>query len=584
MKYLLNILFALTLTFGLYGQGYQIITTVDTLQCGDVIITQTDINGNIIDKGLAKPGFVFENDTSEFVYTPPPPSDNTGDIFVDNIDMPGVDGGFLPQDIVFNPHNGNYYIYGYRKVLVCDVDMNVIKTLEISNLNNFSGFYSDYNQKMICVHPNQNKVYCLTLEGVLIEIDQYYNVSEFAPAVPNVLIERGSMFCTEAGNSTHIWYFFQVLDADEDQNTLVYKYSTDAGGNLANLELPNVISYDIDYITLSANYKVYLSTNSGLEVFTHELAQLPAISTLSFDHLQAMNNLLYAHQQGEEKLRVFQAGGAQQNYSYNINYADIRFLLADDNSSKLYLSGYDETSAGVEMIEELGSSAAAQTIVSGYDAIFGLAQNASYVIASGKADVIYINKTDESYVIRNCSSMGPIYRIASSTIQDLKACAIQPLNGNAIAFTPAQSGILDIGGQVSALCVKGDKVFAAVHKYNQDGYILVLNASSGKIIDKIQPNFDFNPVDIFCSNDPEIDNDRIYVIYADMDDQTILRRIMFFNYNTSVITNSNICIDASLLEYLITPNQTVAFSKKINVCGDNKIWFYTYDLQSKGLP
>ncbi len=146
--------------------------------------------------------------------------------------MPGIDGGFPPQDIVYNPHNSNYYIYGYRKVLVCDVDMNVIKTLEISNFDNFSGFYSDYDQKMICVHPTENKAYCLTLEGVLVEIDQYYNLTELTPSVPDVLIERGSMFCKEVGNSTHIWYYLKVLDEDEDQNTRVTNIQLKPGAAL----------------------------------------------------------------------------------------------------------------------------------------------------------------------------------------------------------------------------------------------------------------------------------------------------------------------------------------------------------------
>ncbi len=589
MKYLINIFFFLILCISLNGQGYQIITTVDTLQSGDVIITQTDINGNIIDKGLAKPGFVFENDTSELIFTPPSPPDNTGDVFVDNIDMPGVDGGFLPQDIVFNPHNGNYYIYGYRRVLVCDVDMNVIKTLEISNLDNFLGFYSDYHRQMICVHPTENKVYCLTLEGALVEIDQYYNVNELTPSVSDVFIERGSMFCLIDGNNTNVWFYLQVLDENEDQNTLLYKYSTAAGGTLNSLELEDEISYDLAYISLPTNYKVYLSTHDGIEVFTHELTQQTPISpSFAFDHILVLNNLLFAHRQGEEKLRVFQASGVEQPYFYTINYADIRFILTDNSSSKLYLSEYDETSAGVEMIEEVGSSAVAQTIVSGYDAIFGLAQNSSYVIACGKADVIYINKTDESYAIQNCSAKGPIYRIATSTVLDQKSCGIQPLNGNAIAFAPAQSAVLDIGGQVSALCVKGDKVFAAVHKYNQDGYILVLNASSGMIIDKIQPNFDFNPVDIFCANDPEIDNDRVYVVYVDMDDVTAISRLCYFDCNTYQVTQPTTPVQfaGGQLEYLITPNGTIGFGVKIDdFCpAGASIYFYDFDLNIKEEP
>jgi len=588
MKYIFNIFFALVLTIGLHGQGYQIITSVDTLQSGDVIITQTDINGNIIDKGLAKPGFVFENDTTEIEFTPPGPSDNTGDVFVDNIDMPGVDGGFLPQDIVFNPHNGNYYIYGYRKVLVCDVDMNVIKTLEISNLDNFSGFYSDYDQRMICVHPDVNKVYCLTLEGVLLEIDQYYNVSELAPALPNVLIERGAMFCMEVSTNNYaIWYYLMYINQNEDRKTRLFKYVI--GGNLSDEEIESEIAYDIETLPYNTTYRIYISTDSGIEIYSDQLNHISTIGqTFAFDHLQVMDNLLFSHKAGETNLRTFQADGTPGSVISGLSYANLRFMLADDNIDKLYLTGYNATAAGVEMIEDDGSSYAAQNVLNGYDAIFGLAQNASYVIASGKADVIYINKTDESYAIKNCSAFGPIYRIATSTILDQKSCAIQPLNGNAIAFAPAQSSILDIGGQVSALCIKGDKVFAAVHKYNQDGYILVMNASSGKVIDKIQPNFDFNPVDIFCTNDPAIDNDRVYVVYFDMNDQTTISRLMFFDSENYLVTQPQtpVYFDGGLLEYLITPNGTVCFGIKVgDMCPAGAyMYIYDYDLIQKENP
>jgi len=582
MKYLVNIFFSLILAFGLYGQGYQIITTVDTLQSGDVIITQTDINGNIIDKGLAKPGFAFENDTTEISYTPPLPPDNSGDVFVDNIDMPNIDGGFLPQDIVFNPHNGNYYIYGYRKVLVCDADMNVIKTLEISNLDNFSGFYSDYHQRMICVHPSQNKVYCLTLEGVLLEIDQYYNVIELTDPISNIFIQRASMLYCDVDNS--IWYYILMIDENSNSKTQIKRYSSN--GTLQSVGLDDQIAYDLDYIFVTDSYRVYVSTNEGIEVYDAALNYVSTIGNdLAYDHIETINNLLFSHIQNDDKLEVRTVGGSLFCYVSNLTMNKIRFLLADPIINKLYVSAYNSLTSGIHII---GLNQPVYSIISsitGYNAIFGLADNTTYTIASGKADVIYINKSDESISVQSCNSLGHIYRIAANTIQDIKACAIQPLNGNAIFFVPSQTGILDIGGQVSALCVKDDKVFAAVHKYNQDGYILVLNASSGKIIDKIQPNFDFNPVDIFCSNDPAVDNDRVYVVYFDMDDQTTISRLMFFDNESYQITQPTppVYFDGGSLEYLITPNGTICFGVRTgDLCpAMSYVYFYDYNLIEK---
>ena len=60
--------------FTAFGQETQIITHVDTLQSGEVIVTISDSQDNIIDKGLAKPGFSFQNDTVDLVF---PTSTNT---------------------------------------------------------------------------------------------------------------------------------------------------------------------------------------------------------------------------------------------------------------------------------------------------------------------------------------------------------------------------------------------------------------------------------------------------------------------------------------------------------------------------
>ena len=534
MKYLFTVLFTFLFMACTHGQGYQIITSVDTLQSGDVIVTQTDINGNIIDKGLAKPGFVFENDTSELVFTPPSPPENTGDIFVDNIDMPGVDGGFLPQDIVFNPHNGNYYIYGYRKVLVCDADLNVIKTLEISKLDNFLGFYSDYDQKMICVHPTQNKVYCLTLEGVLVEIDQYYNLSELTPSVPDALIERGSMFCLIDGNNANIWFYLQVLDENEDQNTLLYKYSTAAGGTLNSLELEDEISYDLTFISLPTNYKVYLSTHDGIEIFTHELTQQTPISpSFAFDHIQVLNNLLFAHPENMDMVHIYEPNGLPNSIVSGLDYTDFRYMQACEGESSMFISGYYDDlyfESGVKIIEyEAPGYVISPTIVDISNA-FGLVENSLNIVACGKNKIAHINKDNHDITFSQNTNTGQMFRISSGNSN--VAIAVQPENGNAVKDNGSALQFLDIGGYVISTAIKGDLAFNAISKNNDDGYILAMNSNPGKILHKYEPSFDFNPVAIFTSK--ASNNHFLYVLYRASNTENDLKALYIDTENNSI--------------------------------------------------
>ncbi len=89
--------------------------------------------------------------------------------------------------------------------------------------------------------------------------------------------------------------------------------------------------------------------------------------------------------------------------------------------------------------------------------------------------------------------------MATSTVQDVKSCAIQPFNGNAIAFTLAHFGILDIGDLVTSTATKGNVTYAAVNENNEEGYILAINSSLGKLFQKYEPSVDFSPLVIFTS-------------------------------------------------------------------------------------
>ncbi|MFA5478349.1 MAG: hypothetical protein WC271_16780, partial [Bacteroidales bacterium] len=565
----------------LASQTCSLISRSDTLADGDVILTITDLDGTIIDKGLARPGFGFANDTVQIDCTQTAPPDNTADVFTDMIELPDTDGGFLPQDVLYNPHNGKYYIYGFRKVMVCNADLQPEQTIDICDVDNFLAFYSDYQQPMIAVNSSTNEVYCLTMLGELLALDAFHNKTQLVPPLQNGVVQRASLMYCSADAS--ILYFMVVIGSDGTIKTVLNKYSlTDGAQNSAITN--DVVAYDMALLPMFSGYKISVATNHGIRMYNHNLSGLTVVApTKTFDHLATMNQHLFAHEEDAGSLSVYDAGGG---YLYPITgtFSQLRFMLVDVSNDRLYTAGYTPTGAGVNIIgNPLGNYSLLSTIAA--DNPYGLAQNTTQVLASGATDVLYIDKNTLSYTTQASALMGQMYRIAANTAVG-NACVVQPINGNTLTFAPAQDKVLDIGGQVSATCRKGDKIYVAVHKYNQRGYILELNASSAKVIRKIQPAFDFNPVDMFCSDSPEIDNPNIYVAYVDMDDPDAMLKMMYFDDNTYQITNSNFEIGGDQLEFLITPNGTVCLAKSVSgFCpGEATVYFFNYDLTPKCNP
>ncbi len=583
MKSIITIIVTVFLMNYLGAQTYQVITSVDTLQSGDVIITQSDINGNIIDKGLAKPGFVFLNDTTEIVFTPPGPPENTDDVFVDNIDMPGIDGGFLPQDIVLSPHNGHYYIYGYRKVMICNADMEPVKTLDISNTDDFSTFYSDYHQRRIFVHPDLNMVYCLTVKGVLISIDQYFNTDELTDPIINCFIERSSIIYQGVEGDESIWYYFNLEDENLNQKTVMYKYSLTESGS-SSVSLAGSIGYDIEMINLDGSYKVYLSTNSGIKIYNPDMTiQTTILQGFGFGHMAIMNDLIFAHKTDPDKeLLIMDAVGTVVQ-ELQLTYADIRFTFPDEQTNKLYLSGYSVNNSGLTIVKKDGNNWVSQDIV--HDNAFGITENSAQVISCGSQEVMFINKQTASHTTIASNSMGQMYRVAPCPDPD-KALTTQPQNGNVLKITASATQILETGGNVSGVCCKGDRLYMVINKFNNNGYILVMNASSGAIIDRVEPTFDFNPVDVFCLDDDNADNYRVYVHYVVPDGEDVIGKLMAFSSdNFSQIDHVQQDLAGGLLEHLISPNGTVIIGERSDVCEEGCfIYFLNYDLTEKRSP
>ena len=566
--------------FAAFGQETQIITHVDTLQSGDVIVTISDSQGNIIDKGLAKPGFSCLNDTSQLNYTPSSFLEIMDNSFSQQVDMPGADGGFLPQDIIFNPYNSKYYIYGYRKMTICNSDLEPEKTIEVSDIDNFSPFYSDYHQNTIDLNVSTGEVFCLGLNGELIVVDQQLNRNTLVDPIENTIILRASMKYYSFDNS--ILYFLLVINQNGTLETKIFKYALTEAVQQTIVE-SSIIGYDLDFISLDNHYKIYLATDHGIRIYNDDLSNPITVEPAkTFDHIKAMNSKLFSHESGTSDILIYNAGGDSIGY-VACSYNEICYMISDAANDHLFISGYHSTGSGINII---GTDNGIYTLLANimdYPNIYGMSQNGQQVIGCGKDDVVYINKTTLSCSGEDADEMGQMYRIAANSNTDI-ACAIQPLNGNAVFFNPEQDDVLDLGGRISATCIKGEYIYAAVHKYNQEGYILVLNASSGEIIHKVQPNFDFNPVDMFCSNSPEIENDRIYVVYVDMTDPVTLLRLMYFDSDDYSITNTNITITGEKLDYLITPNQTIVLGRVSGICSQQEFYFYNYNLQTKADP
>lgn len=582
MKHIHFLLFIMLMCYGwlpLASQTCSLISRSDTLAGGDVILTITDLDGTIIDKGLARPGFGFANDTVQIDCTQTAPPDNTADVFTDMIELPDTDGGFLPQDVLYNPHNGKYYIYGFRKVMVCNADLQPEQTIDICDVDNFLAFYSDYQQPMIAVNSSTNEVYCLTMLGELLALDAFHNKTQLVPPLQNGVVQRASLMYCSADAS--ILYFMVVIGSDGTIKTVLNKYSlTDGAQNSAITN--DVVAYDMALLPMFSGYKISVATNYGIRMYNHNLSGLTVVApTKTFDHLATMNQHLFAHEEDAGSLSVYDAGGG---YLYPITgtFSQLRFMLVDVSNDRLYTAGYTPTGAGVNIIgNPLGNYSLLSTIAA--DNPYGLAQNTTQVLASGATDVLYIDKNTLSYTTQASALMGQMYRIAANTAVG-NACVVQPINGNTLTFAPAQDKVLDIGGQVSATCRKGDKIYVAVHKYNQRGYILELNASSAKVIRKIQPAFDFNPVDMFCSDSPEIDNPNIYVAYVDMDDPDAMLKMMYFDVDGYTITNTTVALVGSELDHLITPNQTIVLGCLTGTCAQDVFYFYDYSLNLKASP
>ncbi len=574
--------FALILgSFSAFSQTSQLITHVDTLQSGDVIVTISDSQGNIINKGLAMPGFVLQNDTTDMVFPTGGSDENPNDVFVDNIDLPGDNGGFLPQDVVFNSHNGKYYIYGYRKIMICDENMQVVKTIDISDVDGFSAFYSDYHERRIFVHPTQNKVYGLTINGALFSIDQYYNRQFLTSPIGNFLIERSSLIFRESDNT--IWYYFYVKDETMTDKTLLYKYALSNSQLSPTLPIQGIIGYDIEAISYETSYLILVSTNEGIMRYYPDMTSLLRIEPQnSFGHIAVMNNLIFAHLNSNSSILICNADG-EEKQTLTLNYPDVRFTLPDPTYNKMYLSGYSESSSGIDIIWYNVTQWEVQNCT--YQNIFGLTENSTQVIGCGQDKVVFYDKQTGNQTYLTSTSIGQMYRVSPGSSTNI-AIATQPLNGNVLKISSSGTQILETGGNISGICRKGDKLYAAVNKFNNKGYILVLNAASGEVIDRVTPSFDFNPVDVFCLDDESVGNDRIYVHYVIPNGLSVSGKLMAINVNDpSPFEIANEVFGNDGLEYVVSPNGTVMIGERCETCPVSCfVYFYNWNLTEKERP
>lgn len=565
-----------------FGQVTQIITHVDTLQSGDVIVTISDSQGNIINKGLANLGFVFQNDTIDMVFPTGGSGENPDDVFVDNIDLPGDNGGFLPQDVVYNPHNNKYYIYGYRKIMICDANMQPVKTIDISDVDRFSTFYSDYHERRIFVHPTQNKVYGMTINGAMFSIDQYYNKVELTDPIGDYLIERSSMIYRESDNT--IWYYFYVKDENMNDKTFLYKFAISNSQLSPSVPIQGIIGYDIESISYEASYLILLSTNEGIMRYYPDMTSLLTIEPQSnFGHIAVMNNLIFAHLNSNSSLLICDANGGGPPLALSLDYPDVRFMLPDPTCNKMYLSGYSGSSSGIDIIWYNVTQWEVQNCTC--QNIFGLTENSTQIIGCGTDKVVFFDKQTGNQTYFTSTSLGQMYRVApGSSINN--AVASQPLNGNVLKISSTGTHNLETGGDISGICRKGDKLIVAVNKFNNKGYILVINASSGAVLKRVTPSFDFNPVDVFCLDDETVGNNRIYVHYVIPDGLSISGKLMAINVNdpsTFEIANEDFGNDN--LEYVISPNGTVMIGERSETRPISCfVYFYNWNLTEKVRP
>ncbi|OYT14153.1 MAG: hypothetical protein B6I19_01355 [Bacteroidetes bacterium 4572_114] len=214
-----------------------------------------------------------------------------------------------------------------------------------------------------------------------------------------------------------------------------------------------------------------------------------------------------------------------------------------------------------------------------------MAENSSQIIGCGSEDVVFINKQTGARTTEESSLIGQMYRVAPGTSSNV-AIAVQPQNGNVLKISISGTQVLETGGNVSGICRKGDKIYMAVNKFNNQGYILILNVYSGEIVGRVEPTFDFNPVDVFCLDDENVDNYRVYVHYVVPDGEDLIGKLMTFNCNNpSQIAHAQQDFAGGFLEYLISPNGTVFIGERSDICPIGcYIYFLNYDLTEKRGP
>jgi len=275
--------------FSLYSicsaQTGEIIEEREVFEDGSVLVRFVTENGTIISEGL-----VYDNiELYDFSYLDG--NDNLLNTFGDDylettICVPNELGGCLPTSVCYNSSNNKYYFYGGRRIIIVDGDTNeILDTINISETGNIG---SDSHieiltvQRRLVYNPIENKIYCITDEGKLVEIDGNTNDINVIYQIqdPQKFV-YGNLHYNQ--NTNKVFCVINEFDIYEGWNGVIKEYDCNNQVFSCQIEYPILIK---DITTTHVGNKVYISFSDGVKIL--DASDLSLIAEHNDIHAGAM--------------------------------------------------------------------------------------------------------------------------------------------------------------------------------------------------------------------------------------------------------------------------------------------------------
>jgi len=627
------LLFIFTLYSICSAQTGEIIETREVFEDGSVLIRFATENGTIISEGL-----VYDNiELYDFSYLDG--NDNLLNTFGDDylettIWVPNELGGCLPTSVCYNSNNNKYYFYGGRRIIIVDGDTNeILDTINISETGNIG---SDSHielltiQRRLVYNPTENKIYCITDGGELIEINGNTNDMNVIYQIQDPQkFAFGNLHYNQ--NTNKVFCVINEFDIYEGWNGVIKEYDCNNQVFSCQIEYPIRIN---DITTTHVGNKVYISFSDGVKILdasdlsliaehndihagamvynsnanelyvacgnkiavidgiTNEL--LPYINVSSGNNLieyNPVNNKIYCYSGGY--IRIIDKVSGHQIAGYNIPHA--MSLLYNYTDNTIFCGGADL----ILMINGETDELTGSTNLIGchckqlcYNSLNNIVCSANQI--EGTVDIIDNNCS----LIDSLQIGGGVYPGCYNSMNN-KVYYIQWFSGYENSFVSIIDGetnqviqSIPIGSKLSACTYNSlnNKIYVASY---YDNKVIVIDGASDTIIDTITTTpylyslFSGPGDSIYCGCGNGGNGGRIHVINGESD---IVTNNYFVDGRPSDFTFNT--IDQKIYACLEYNNQVVVIDREDNIYeipvgvtpvkmaynpDDNKVYCINYD-------